>query len=198
MLVDLYKLFDIEAYGLTGTRFQNRPIILCADEIVSEEETEKIFGEDQDLDPEELVKVLTKIESRVQNKIEREREALEFLPTGNHAITQVNSKDNTYLLDPTNLEFHAEADENGRFFTNHGKYFKIVNVKKRLHLFKDHLNMEIVDKKPIMELKEMSDRMNKRSKIITDNQDIVEKMYESIEPLLQIAQETYKLILNAR
>lgn len=197
MLVDLYKLFDIEAYGLTGTYFQNNRIIVADDSIMNEEEIRGIIG-DGEVKPEQIFKVLEEISKRIETRLNTEREFLNSLPTGNHAITQANSQDHTYLLDPTHKEFYVEADEEGRFYSNNGNYFKIVSVKKKKHLYKDHLNMKIIDKKPIMEMDEMNDIMNKYLKRIEDNQDIVEEMHSDIEPMLLLADDTYKMILQAR
>ena len=197
MLVDLYKLFDIEAYGLTGSYFENEHIIVDGEGIISEEEM-KTIAENAEKNPEEIAKLLSEVTGRIFNRIEQEREALDASSTGNHAITQANSKDHTYLLDPTLQEFYMDADEDGRFYSNKGNYFKIVSAKKKRHLYKDHLKMEITDKKPMLEPKEMCDILNKKHKIITDNTDIVEEMHKNLEPLLLLADDTYKMILRAK
>ncbi|MDE6141807.1 MAG: hypothetical protein K2G03_04310 [Bacilli bacterium] len=197
MLVDLYKLFDIEAYGLIGTYFESQHIIFADSEILSEMEMKEIIG-DEEINPAQILKLLEKVSERFEAKIEEEKEYLNSLPTGNHAITQANSKDHTYLLDPTKKDFYIDADEEGRYFSNMGNYFKIVNVKKKKNNYKDHLVMEIVDKKPIMEKAEMNDILDRRKKVIEDNQDIVEEMHKDIAPILELAEDAYKMILQAR
>lgn len=197
MLADLYKFFGIESYILAGTHFNNEHIIINLADRISEEEMGQIIG-NSDVPPKQIFEVLRDIDKSVQAELEKERKALEYIRTGNHAITQVNSKDHTYLLDPENAEFYIEADAEGRFFSNNGDYFKIVKAKKKKNLYKERFNMEIVDKKPIMGMDEMGEIINKRLKIIKDNKDIVEEMHKEIEPILLAANDIYRLILQAQ
>lgn len=197
MLADLYKFFDIESYILACTRFNNEHIIINLADRISEEVMGQIIA-NSDVPPKQIFEVLRDIDKSVQAKLEKERKALEYIRTGNHAITQVNSKDHTYLLDPENAEFYIEADAEGRFFSNNGDYFKIVKAKKKKNLYKERFNMEIVDKKPIMGMDEMGEIINKRLKIIKDNKDIVEEMHKEIEPILLAANDIYRLILQAQ
>lgn len=197
LLTDIYHKFNMDAHNIICSDYSESPIVVVGPDILTEEDY-KQFTSDGEMNEKKILEMLELVGKRVEEKLDKEKEALDHSIYGNHAITQVNSEEYSYLLDPTRRCFYKDSDEDGRFYADNGDYIKIVSAKKRKNLYPQKMHMDFVDKKPIIPAEEMNARLEKSKKVITENVDIIDEMHRDIEPILERANEVYKLILKAR
>lgn len=197
LLTDIYHKFDIDSHNIICSDYSKPPIVVVGPDILTEEDY-KQFTSDGEMNEKKILEMLELVGKRVEEKLDKEKEDLDHSIYGNHAITQVNSEEYSYLLDPTRRCFYQEADDEGRFFADNGDYIKIVSAKKRKNLYPQKMHMDFVDKKPIVPTEEMNKRLEKSRKVITENVDIIDEMHRDVEPILERADEVFQLILKAR
>lgn len=194
-LTDLYHDFNIDSKNIVCDYYESiQEIIIDANEYISKEDI-KNLEEKETL--EETIQEMNNIFERIANDL-KEKGTIGRERKEHHCINLVNDKEHSYLLDASTAQFYVDKDEEGKYPSNRGDYFKVVNNRKLEKLYKSTMSTKLEIPHPLKSAEEMISDLNKRQKHIKDNADIIEQMHKDIEPMLVTAEEVYKLILQAR
>lgn len=194
-LSDLYRDFSIDSTNVMCDHYEVQRIIeINADDYLTEEDYHNI---ERQKSFEEKIYEINRIFEKVAKRLE-EQGIIKKDRRQRHCINLVNDSEYSYLLDASTYQYYADKDEDGKYYSNMGNYFRVVNDIGYKNPYKNTIKPKLEIPHPIMPDEEFSEEISKRREILEENIDIIEQMHKDIEPMLFNAEETYKLILHAK